>query len=62
MLVRERMEKEYKTLFDYRNIGTTIWSPLAQGFLCGKYNDGKIPENTRAASLSSKPELKFIVD
>jgi len=44
MLVRERMEKEYKTLFDARGMGTTIWSPLCMGFLSGKYNNGTIPE------------------
>ena len=27
-------------------MGTTIWSPLASGFLTGKYNDG-IPEGSR---------------
>jgi aryl-alcohol dehydrogenase-like predicted oxidoreductase len=29
-------------------MGTTIWSPLAAGFLTGKYNDG-IPEDSRLA-------------
>jgi aryl-alcohol dehydrogenase-like predicted oxidoreductase len=27
-------------------LGTTVWSPLAAGFLTGKYNDG-IPEGSR---------------
>jgi aryl-alcohol dehydrogenase-like predicted oxidoreductase len=47
MMNRERFEKEYLALFETRNIGTTIWSPLAGGFLTGKYNDGKIPEGSR---------------
>ena len=44
---RERLEKEHLPLFESRNIGTTIWSPLAGGFLTGKYNDGNIPEGSR---------------
>lgn len=49
MFNRERFEKEYFPLFKHPyNIGTTIWSPLASGFLTGKYNDG-IPEGSRAA-------------
>lgn len=47
MMARERFEKEYVPLFERRNIGTTIWSPLAAGFLTGKYNDGMIPEGSR---------------
>jgi aryl-alcohol dehydrogenase-like predicted oxidoreductase len=30
-------------------LGTTIFSPLASGLLSGKYNDGKVPEGSRAA-------------
>ncbi|MBP8252732.1 MAG: aldo/keto reductase family protein [Herpetosiphon sp.] len=30
-------------------IGITVWSPLAQGLLTGKYNDG-VPEGSRAAT------------
>ena len=30
-------------------IGFTVWSPLAQGFLTGKYNDG-IPEDSRGGT------------
>jgi voltage-dependent potassium channel beta subunit len=49
MFHRERLEKEYCPLFKQPyNIGTTIWSPLASGFLTGKYNDG-IPADSRAA-------------
>jgi len=44
MLKRDRMEVEYKTLFDSRGYGTTIWSPLCVGLLSGRYNDGDIPE------------------
>jgi aryl-alcohol dehydrogenase-like predicted oxidoreductase len=47
MFVRDRFEKDHMPLFDRRNIGTTIWSPLAGGILTGKYNDGNIPEGSR---------------
>ena len=30
-------------------VGLTVWSPLAQGLLTGKYNDG-VPEGSRAAT------------
>ncbi len=46
MLHREKMEKEFKTLFQDIGMGTTIWSPLASGLLTGKYND-KIPKGSR---------------
>lgn len=32
-------------------IGIVVWSPLAQGMLTGKYNDG-VPEDSRAAQTS----------
>lgn len=49
MFERERVEKEYYPM--YRSpytIGLTTWSPLASGLLTGKYNDGKVPEGSRA--------------
>lgn len=46
MFHRERVEKEYAHLYEEVGLGTTIWSPLASGFLTGKYNDG-IPEGSR---------------
>jgi voltage-dependent potassium channel beta subunit len=49
LLHRERVESEYAPLFSSASgLGTTIWSPLASGFLTGKYNDG-IPEGSRLA-------------
>jgi len=47
MMQRENVEKQMLALFERRNIGTTIWSPLAGGILTGKYNDGNIPEGSR---------------
>jgi voltage-dependent potassium channel beta subunit len=46
MFHRERVEHEYYLLYRDIGLGTTIWSPLASGFLTGKYNNG-IPEGTR---------------
>lgn len=46
MFYRERVEVEYHPLYEQYGLGTTIWSPLASGFLTGKYNDG-IPEDSR---------------
>jgi voltage-dependent potassium channel beta subunit len=48
MFHRERVEREYASLFAEFGLGTTIYSPLASGLLTGKYNDG-IPEGTRAS-------------
>lgn len=48
LLHRERMEVEYRRLFDEIGYGTTTWSPLASGMLTGKYLDG-VPDGSRAA-------------
>ncbi|MDE3094342.1 MAG: aldo/keto reductase, partial [Acidobacteriota bacterium] len=47
LLWRERVEKEYKRLYEDIGLGTTIWSPLASGLLTGKYING-VPEGSRA--------------
>jgi len=50
MLHRERFEVDYLPLFEgHKGLGTTIWSPLASGFLTGKYNDG-VPKDSRYAT------------
>ncbi len=49
MLHRRRFEVEFAPLYKELGYGTTIWSPLASGLLTGKYNDGKIPEGSRAS-------------
>ncbi|HTE25289.1 potassium channel beta subunit family protein [Flavitalea sp.] len=48
MFERFKMEMDYLPVFKNVGLGTTIWSPLAAGFLTGKYNDG-IPEDSRLA-------------
>lgn len=47
MFHRDRVELELEPLYERIGLGTTIWSPLSQGLLTGKYNDG-IPSNSRA--------------
>jgi len=53
MFRRERVEKEYLTLYKEIGLGTTIWSPLASGLLTGKYDKG-IPEGTRVSLTGYK--------
>lgn len=48
MHVRHRVDAELKPVFQQHGLGTTIYSPLCQGVLTGKYNDG-IPDDSRAA-------------
>ncbi|MFN2303961.1 MAG: potassium channel beta subunit family protein [Anaerolineales bacterium] len=48
MFHRRRFEEEYAPLYKELGYGTTTWSPLYGGLLTGKYNEGKIPEGSRA--------------
>lgn len=48
MLVRDKVEKEFRFLYQRYGLGLTPFSPLRQGILTGKYNDG-IPEDSRMA-------------
>jgi len=48
MLYRERVETEILPVTEPRGIGLVVWSPLAQGMLSGKYDDG-LPEGSRFA-------------
>jgi voltage-dependent potassium channel beta subunit len=48
MFERYKMEMDYLPVFKNTGLGTTIWSPLAAGFLTGKYLEG-IPEDSRLA-------------
>ncbi len=47
ILWRDRVEKEYRRLYEDIGLGTTIWSPLSSGLLTGKYLHG-VPEGSRA--------------
>lgn len=46
MLERDKVEREFASLYESIGLGTTIWSPLASGILTGKYRDGA-PKGTR---------------
>ena len=59
MFVREKVEAEFHPLYNEIGLGTTIWSPLASGFLTGKYNQG-IPEGSRA-SIEKYAWLKDLI-
>jgi len=48
MFHRNRVEREYASLYDAIGLGTTIWSPLASGLLTGKYDNGMV-DGTRAS-------------
>ena len=43
MLVRDKVEVEYSQIYKTTGLGTTIWSPLASGFLTGKYKNNQDP-------------------
>lgn len=46
-ITRNTLEKEQIHTFDAYGYGTTVWSPMAGGFLAGKYNDGNFPDGSR---------------
>jgi len=46
MFVRDKVEKEFAGLYDSIGLGLTTFSPLASGFLSGKYLKG-VPEGSR---------------
>lgn len=54
---RQRVEKDLAPLYKKPGLGTTIWSPLASGFLTGKYNDG-VPKDSRL----NHPSLAWLRD
>src|ERR1700691_2966895 len=53
-LVGRGLEYEFQSLAEYHNIGILVWSPLAGGFLSGKYSrDNPSPAGTRFAEAGS---------
>lgn len=46
MFERFKVEQDYLPVYRNVGLGTTIWSPLASGFLTGKYLEG-LPEGSR---------------
>ena len=51
------IEREIMATIKFHGIGCVVWSPLAQGILTGKYNDGGIPAGSRA---SDEETLQFM--
>ncbi|EAS00003.1 aldo/keto reductase family oxidoreductase (macronuclear) [Tetrahymena thermophila SB210] len=62
MMVRDKFEVEYGRLFDKYRLGATVWSPLCNGILTGKYNDGTFPSGSRLQEFKDSPFLKRIYD
>ncbi len=58
---RDRVEQEYKRLYEDFNYGLTIWSPLASGLLTGKYLNGA-PEGSRATLAGYEWLKKSLTD
>src|ERR1700678_12101 len=53
-LVGRGLEHEFQSFAEYHNIGILVWSPLAGGFLTGKYNRANpTPKGTRFAEAGS---------
>jgi voltage-dependent potassium channel beta subunit len=61
ILTRDRVEQEYKRLYEDIGLGTTIWSPLASGLLTGKYLNG-VPEGSRATLPGYEWLRKMLTD
>jgi aryl-alcohol dehydrogenase-like predicted oxidoreductase len=57
MLKREKVEKEYLPIYEKYGMGLTTFSPLASGFLTGKYNNG-IPKGSRLDLFKDNGGLK----
>jgi len=55
---RDKVEEEFLPLYDKYGMGTTIWSPLAQGLLTGKYQNS-IAAGTR---FEAHPHLKQMLN
>ncbi|HWB64030.1 MAG TPA: aldo/keto reductase, partial [Chitinophagales bacterium] len=57
MLQRAKVDGDYMSLYDTFGLGTTIWSPLAAGFLTGKYT-GDAPAPDGKTRLDNMQWLK----
>ncbi len=59
-LVVRDIEEELIPLCEHKGLGVVVWSPLAGGFLSGKYQPGKrVVEGTRSAEDWAYPERYF---
>lgn len=48
---REEFERDLKTICEEYHIGVTPYSPLANGFLTGKYSRNETPQSARSGSV-----------
>ncbi|KAI1502853.1 putative voltage-gated K channel beta subunit [Biscogniauxia marginata] len=55
MLAREKVEREFAHLYREVGLGLTVFSPMHQGVLTGKYKDG-VPDDSRFA----QQQVEFI--
>lgn len=55
-LERQKVEGEYQRICPRHGIGLTVWSPLKQGILTGKYNDAvsQPPAGSRLAEANDR--------
>ena len=60
LLVRDRVEDEYQWLYPKYGTGLTVWSPLKQGILTGKYNDVKEPPPGSRLAEAQDPFTKSV--
>ena len=54
LVLREEFERDLKTICEQYQIGVTPYSPLANGFLTGKYSRNETPESARASSIMKR--------
>ncbi|KAL0638444.1 hypothetical protein Q9L58_002588 [Maublancomyces gigas] len=57
LLTRQKVEKDYIPLFEKHGLGITCFSPLKIGVLTGKYNNFKIPDDSRLATATDSYTL-----
>jgi aryl-alcohol dehydrogenase-like predicted oxidoreductase len=59
-LVVRDIEQELIPLCEYKGLGVVVWSPLAGGFLTGKYKPGeRVVEGTRSEEEWAYPQRYF---
>ncbi|KAI2624043.1 putative voltage-gated K channel beta subunit [Xylaria nigripes] len=58
LLCREKVELEFAHLYREVGLGLTVFSPLAQGLLSGKYKDG-VPKDSRFAQMKARHTAEF---
>jgi len=67
MFNRNKMERDYLSLFHSIGLGTTVWSPLAGGLLTGRYNElatnssavveGRFTSSSAMREFAKRPDL-----